>query len=185
MKIDTYPDAAFAGLYNYEDSCDPVCVRSRTGYVINVAGCPVLWKSQLQTEIATSTMQAEVIALAACCRELIPIVAMVKEVGTAVGLSTSESTEMHVCIHEDNTGALVLSQTLPPQFTPASKYYAVKNHWFRERCISLGIVIQKISTTEQLGDICTKCLPAATFQYLRKKLMLRKISISLFFYLYS
>ena len=126
LKIDAYPDADFAGLYNYEDSCDPVCVRSRTGYVINVAGCPVLWKSQLQTEIATSTMQAEVIALAACCRELIPIVAMAKEVGIAVGLSTSESIKMHMYIHEDNTGARVLTQTLPPKFTLASKHYAVK-----------------------------------------------------------
>ena len=78
LKIDAYPDADFAGLYNYEDSCDPVCVKSRTGYVITVAGCPVLWESQLQTEIATSTMQAEVIALAAYCRDLVPIVAMVK-----------------------------------------------------------------------------------------------------------
>ena len=98
--------------------------------MINVAGCPVLWKSQLQTETATSTMQAAVIALAACCRELMPIIDMVDEVGTTFGLTQSEKTKMHVCIHEDNTSALVLAQTLPPQFTPASKYYAVKTHWF-------------------------------------------------------
>ena len=126
LKIDTCPDADFVGLYNYEDFYDSVCIRSRTGYVINVAGCHVLWKSQLQTEISTSTMQAAVIVLAACCRELIPTAAMVKEVGTAVGLSTSESIKTHVCIHEDNAGALVLAQTTPPQFTPASKHYAVK-----------------------------------------------------------
>ena len=56
LKIDTYPDAKFSGLYIYEDSCDPVCVRIRTGDVINVAGCHMLWQSQLQTEIATSTI---------------------------------------------------------------------------------------------------------------------------------
>ena len=116
-------------------------------------------------------MQAEVIALAGCCRELMPIIDMVDEVGTAVGLTQSEKTKMHVCIHEDNVSALVLAQTLPPQFTPASKHYAVKTHWFREKCLERSVVIQKISTTEQLGDICTKCLPVATFQYLRKKLM--------------
>ena len=78
---------------------------------------------------------------------------------------------MHVVIHEDNAGALVLANTLPPQFTPASKHYAVKTHWFREKCIEKGIIIQKISTYEMLGDICTKCLPAPQFIYLRKKLM--------------
>ena len=98
-------------------------------------------------------MQAEVIALAGCCRELMPIIDMVDEVGTAVGLTHSEKTQLHVCIHEDNAGALVLAQTLPPQFTPASKHHAVKTHWFHEKCIEKFVVLQKISTTEQLGDI--------------------------------
>ena len=42
LKIYAYPDADFTGLQNYEDHTDPIRVRSRTGYVINVAGCPVL-----------------------------------------------------------------------------------------------------------------------------------------------
>ena len=82
LNIYAYPDADSAGLYNYEEHSNPVCVRSRTGYIITVAGCPVFWKSKLQTETATSTMQAEVIALAACCRELMPIIDMVYVVGT-------------------------------------------------------------------------------------------------------
>ena len=169
LNVDAYPDADFAGLYNHEDSSDPVCVRSRTGFVICVANCPVFWKSSLQTEIATSTMQAEVIALAGCCRELMPVLDLVKEVGDAVGLDKNDQPVIRV--HEDNAGALILANTLPPQFTPRSKHYAVKTHWFREQCFSRGIIIQKISTTEQLGDIFTKCLPQATFEYLRKKLM--------------
>ena len=116
-------------------------------------------------------MESEVVALAACCRELMPIIDMVDEVGKAVGLSRSEKTNMHIVIHEDNAGALILAQKVPPQFTPRSKHYAIKTHWFRESCIARQIVLQKISTTEQLGDICTKCLPLATFEYLRKKLM--------------
>eukprot|EP00804_Cyclotella_cryptica_P007533 CCRYP_010639-RD/>CCRYP_010639-RD protein AED:0.26 eAED:0.26 QI:0/0/0/1/0/0/3/0/643 len=54
--VDCYPDADFAGLYGHEDSQDPHCARSRTGYVILAFGCPVLWRSRLQTEIALSTM---------------------------------------------------------------------------------------------------------------------------------
>jgi hypothetical protein len=56
LQVDCYPDADFAGLYNHEDSQDPHCVCSHTGYVILLAGCPVLWKSKFQTEIALSTM---------------------------------------------------------------------------------------------------------------------------------
>ena len=148
---------------------DPTCVKSRTGFVISVANCPILWKSKLQTEIATRIMEAEINALAACCRELLPVLDLVKEVGDAVGLEQNEPPKVRV--HEDNAGALILANTLPPQYTPRSKFYALKTHWFRQECFARGIVIQKISTTEQLGDIFTKCLPQATLEYLRKKLM--------------
>ena len=75
---------------------------------------------------------------------------MVKDVYTAVGLSTSESTKMHVCIHKDNAGMLVLGHILPLQFTPASSHYAVKTHWFREKCIALGMVTKKYSLQKNL-----------------------------------
>ena len=74
------------------------------------------------------------------------------------------------CIHEDNAGALILAETLPPQFTPRSKHYALKTIWFREEIVKRGIKLFKISTVEQLGDIFTKSLTKVTFEYLRKKL---------------
>ena len=45
LKTDAYPDLDFAGLCGYEDSSDPICARSRTGFIIAVAGCPVVWRS--------------------------------------------------------------------------------------------------------------------------------------------
>jgi hypothetical protein len=101
LNIAAYPDFDFAGLWGHEDSLDPTCVRSRTGFVINVANCPMLWKSTLQTLTATSTMEAEVVALATCCRELMPIIDLVESVGKAVGLGNSTGPKMHVIIHED------------------------------------------------------------------------------------
>jgi hypothetical protein len=138
IGIDAYPDDDFASLYGYEDNNDPVCVHSRTGYVITVVGCPIFWSSKLQTETATSTMEAGIIALGSCCRELLPIIALVDEIGVAIGIKNpddneSNSSTMHVTIHEDNSGALILATTLPPQFTPRSKHYAIKNIWFREK----------------------------------------------------
>ena len=47
LKIDAYPDADFAGLYNYKEHTDLICARSRTNDVINVARYPVIWESQL------------------------------------------------------------------------------------------------------------------------------------------
>ena len=115
--------------------------------MINVANCPVLWKSTLQTEEATSTMHAELVALAACCQDLPPILDLVDEIGDAVGLAQTERPKMHVTIHEDNSGALTLANMIPPQLTPQLKHYAVKMHWWRVQIILRGITVQQISTT--------------------------------------
>ena len=157
-------------MYGHEDSSDPFCVKSRTGFVMTVANCPVLWQSKLQTETALSTMEAKVIALAHCCQELVPIMDMVSLLGTKVGLPVSRTT-MNVSIHEDNAGALVLAETLPPWFTPRSKHYAIKTIWFCEQIVLRGIRQFKIDTVEQLGDMFTKRLPRATFEYLMRKLL--------------
>ena len=170
LKIDCFPDADFAGMYGHERNDDPTCVKSRTGYVITVADCPVLWQSKLQSETALSTMEAEIIALAHSCRELFPVMDLVKSMSSAVGLESPE-TSMHVSIHEDNAGALVLAKTLPPQFTPRSKWYAIKTIWFREEIQKRGVRLLSIPTKLQLGDICTKSLPKVTFEFLRERLM--------------
>jgi len=78
---------------------------------------------------------------------------------------------MNLLVHEDISGALVLAKTLPPQFTPRSKYYASKMIWFQEEIHKRGIKLLKIDTAEQLGDIFTKGLVQVTFKYLRKKLI--------------
>ena len=170
LNVDAYPDADFAGMYGHEKPTDPACAKSRTGFVIMFAGVPILWQSKLQSETALSTMEAEVIALAACMRELIPIVDMVNDLAQSVGLQSGE-VNMNISVHEDNSGALVLAETLPPQFTPRSKYYATKTIWFREEIHKRGIKLVKIETSEQLGDIFTKGLPQATFEYLRSKII--------------
>ncbi len=73
---------------------------------------------------------------------------------------------MRVSVHEDNLGALVLAETLPPQFMPPSKYYATKTIWFCEEINKHRIKLLKIETSEQLGDMFTKGLAKPTFEYL-------------------
>ena len=171
LHIDAYPDADFAGMYGYEKSTDPVCVRSRTGYIIAIANCPVLTHSSLQVETALSTMQAEIYALAQCCKALFPIIKLVRELSAAVRLPEGGPPTMKITLHEDNSGALILATTIPPEFTPRSKFYALKTIWFREQIALLKIEVVKIDTKYQWGDICTKMPPAVTFEFLRELIM--------------
>jgi hypothetical protein len=109
----------------------------------------VFWQSKLQTETALSTMEAKIIALSACCRELFPIIDMVHSLAVTTNLPIRNMT-MNVSIHEDNSGALVLAKTLPPQFTPQSKYYAIKTIWFCEEIFKRDDQLNKIDTLKQL-----------------------------------
>ncbi len=125
---DCYPDADFAGLWNQDNTQDPHCVRSQTGYVICLADCPVLWKSTLQTEIVLSTMEAEYVALSTSCRDLFPLIDVTREISKAFSIELLDTAQMHVKIHEDNVGALALGKLEPCHMTPCSKHYAIKYH---------------------------------------------------------
>ncbi|KAL7485175.1 hypothetical protein ACHAW6_010771 [Cyclotella cf. meneghiniana] len=146
LKIDAYLDADFAGLYGYAKIIESECVKSRTGCLITVLECPVVWVSKGQSEMAMSTMEAEIIALLHCCQELFLVVNVVMELGKVVGLESEDLVSMHVSIHEDNAGALILAQTIPSEFTPCSKYYAIKTVWFWEEIQKRCIKLLKIDT---------------------------------------
>ena len=63
--------------------------------------------------------------------ELLLIIDMVESLDNAVGLP-KDLTIMYVSCHEVNAKALVLQETLPPQYIPQSIHYAKKTLWFCE-----------------------------------------------------
>ena len=82
--------------------------------------CPIIWLSELQTETVLSTIELKIIALGNSCRELFPITDVVKLLGEVVHLPIG-STIINVSIHKDNAGALLLVETLPPDFKTVRK----------------------------------------------------------------
>ena len=158
---------------------DPTNIKSRTGFVICVNDCPIVWSSKLQDGVALSTMMAEYYALSTCMREVLPLRELTKGVARGLGIGDDVLTEFHTTVWEDNNGALSLANLEPGQSTPRSKFYDCKVHWFcshitREGSAissSDGIYVQKIDTKVQLADIFTKPLPRDVFEHLRKLLI--------------
>ena len=170
MRLDCFVDADYAGLWRHESDQDPVCVKSRSGYVITFGNTPVTWSSKLQTEIALSTLEAEYIALSSSLRELVPLRRLLEEIGKSLNLEFCNPAMIHSQVFEDNNGALILAES--PKMTPRTKHIAVKYHWFRdnigEKC---GIVLKKIESENQKADILTKGLTLDLFRRIRKLLL--------------
>ena len=166
-----WADAAFAGEWNRETALeDPTTAKSRTGYVINYAGCPLIWASKLQTEIALSTVEAEYIALSQSLREVICLMQMAQEMKARdIPLMGKPQATTMCKAFEDNTGALELAKV--PKMRPRTKHINIKYHHFRDHVQQGTIKVEHVSTDDQIADIFTKPLPAASFLKHRQVIM--------------
>ena len=141
---------------------DVSTAKSRTGYVISFAGCPVIWGSKLQTQIALSTTEAEYIALSQALRDAIPIMNLeIKSKGFDI---YSKTPRVYCNAFEDNNGALELART--PKMRARTKHINLVYHHFRDY-VSRLIHVLPIDTKEQIADIFTKPLDSTTFKKLR------------------
>ena len=104
--MDAYVDSGFMGLYGKEKCIDPDNVKSRTGFVICVNDCPIIWSSKLQDGVALSTMMAEYCALFTAMREVLPLHSLTKTVAKGLGILQECVTDFATTVWEDNNGAL-------------------------------------------------------------------------------
>lgn len=130
LTLDCYVDAEFSGLQGYADDQNPFCVKSRSGYVMTMGGCPINWTSRLQQEIALSTEEAEYISLAQALREFIPIHCAFENMLRAFNLMSEYSIEVKSTIFEDNNGAI--SAAITPKMSPRTKYIGAKYHFVKD-----------------------------------------------------
>jgi hypothetical protein len=161
--LECYADADFAGNWHKEDAeIDIDTARSRTGYLVTFAGCPLTWQSKLQTEIALSTTEAEYIALSTGLRTVIPLIETLKEMHELKYPLPFQVTKVFCKAFEDNSGALELATV--PKMRPRTKHINIKYHHFRSHVSNGSITIHKITTDNQPIDIATKPLASALFK---------------------
>jgi len=174
FQLDLWTDADFAGLWNIQESDDPICVRSRTGYVITLGDNPIIWGSKLQTETALSTVESEYIAASTAMRAFIPVRRLVNKLLGSFGETIPAENTMSM-IWEDNNGVIKMVDADYPNMTPRTKHVAIKYHWFRDHLNKnedgSTIVMKRIDTSMQRADIFTKGLQGIEFTRKREMLM--------------
>jgi hypothetical protein len=166
-SFDVFCDADFAGNWDRDDAeHDPDTARSRSGYIINYAGCPVYWQSKLQTDIALSTTESEYTCMSTALRTAIPLIGIVKEM-KKLGYNVIATTpKVHCCVFEDNSGAIQLAQVF--KMRPRTKHINVRYHHFRAHVERGDITIHYIESKLQRSDYLTKPSPVDLFLEHRK-----------------
>jgi len=171
ISIECYADADFSGNWEPETAMiDPSTARSRSAFTITFAGCPLVWTSKLQNEIAlSSSAEAEFICLSQALREVIPLIKLFKEIESHGIQYKFQSPIVYCKLFEDSSAALEIARVL--KMRPRTKHINIKYHHFREY-VKKGIIkVLPISTDDQLADIDTKPLPFSTFVKSRELLM--------------
>ena len=114
--------------------------------------------SQKQKSVVLSTTEAEYVAGCEGARELIWVNRLLSEL---ILIKTP-------ALYIDNASAIKLAKN--PQFQN------FKYHYLREKYHEVLFDIEHVGSTQQLADIMTKPLTRETFEYLRSKLELLRLS---------
>jgi hypothetical protein len=166
--FECYVDADFAGNWDKDSTMDdPDTARSRSGFVISYANCPMVWASKLQTEISLSTTESEYVALSMALRDCIPLLELLKEMKRLQYPIIHAPPSIFIKLFEDNTGAHEMAKL--PKMRSRTKHINVKYHHFRHHVASGEVQIELVKSEEQRADIFTSA-PALFLKH-RKNIM--------------
>ena len=146
-----YTDADYAGYLADR--------KSTSGMAQFLGPCLVSWGSRKQNSISLSTTEAEYIAAASCCTQLLWLKQQLSDFGISMG-----SLEIRC----DNTSAINISKN--PVHHSRTKHIDVRHHFLRDHVEKGNIKLTHVRTEEQIADIFTK--PLGRIPFLNLRLML-------------
>ena len=115
------------------------------------------WMSKKQNLVSLSTAEAEYIATASCCAQLLWMKKLLHDYGITQGT---------MCVFCDNMSAINLSKN-PVQHSK-SKHIKIRYHFIRELVEEKTVYLEFINIDNQKADIFTKSLDGPRFESLCK-----------------
>ncbi|GKA93825.1 putative ribonuclease H-like domain-containing protein, partial [Tanacetum coccineum] len=115
----------------------------------------ISWQCKKQTVVATSTTEAEYVAAASCCGQVLWIQNQLLDYGYNF---------MNTVIYIDNTSTICTIEN-PVQHSK-TKHIEIRHHFIRDCNAKKLIQMAKIDTQHNVADLLTKGFDAGRFQYL-------------------
>lgn len=145
--LNAYSDSDFAG--------DAETRRSTTGYIIMYCGGPLQWCARKQPIVALSSCEAEYIAAAECCKELLYLKSLLEEL---------IQTKVTVNLNVDNQSAIKLIEN--GVVNRRSKHIDVRYKFIHENVVKGTLQIKYVPTSINCADLLTKPLEPIKFKTL-------------------
>jgi hypothetical protein len=135
--------------------------RSRSGWVIYLAGGPIAWHCKLQATVAMSSTEAEIVSAVSCVMTILSL----RKILNYCGFEQTEPT----ILKEDNLGCIATAND--PILQGKIKHMQIKQSFLRDYQDIGEVKLQYIDTARQVADIFTKPLARLSFEKLRDLLV--------------
>ncbi|GJY89903.1 putative ribonuclease H-like domain-containing protein [Tanacetum coccineum] len=147
LELVAYTDSDYAGA--------TLDRKSTTGGCQFLGNRLISWQCKKQTVVATSTTEAEYVAAASCCGQVLWIQNQLLDYGYNF---------MNTIIYIDNTSTICIIEN-PVQHSK-TKHIEIRHHFIRDCNTKKLIQMAKIDTQLNVADLLTKGFDAGRFQYL-------------------
>ncbi|GJR12454.1 hypothetical protein Tco_0795106 [Tanacetum coccineum] len=147
LELVAYTDSDYAGA--------TLDRKSTTGGCQFLGNRLISWQCKKQTVVATSTTEAEYVAAANCCGQVLWIQNQLLDYGYNF---------MSTIIYIDNTSTICIIEN-PVQHSK-TKHIEIRHHFIRDCNTKKLIQMAKIDTQLNVADLLTKGFDAGRFQYL-------------------
>ena len=136
--------------------------RSTSGYVFTLGGTAISWKSRLQSIVALSTTEAELVAAVESAKEAVYLKELLNDLGFE---------QPSVRIFCDNQSAIHLATNLA--ISSRTKHINVRDAYLARLHEAKIVYLQKVLTDDNAADMFTKSLPPAKFEHCSNLIQLR------------
>jgi hypothetical protein len=183
LKFSRQGEGLLQGYLDADFASDPSDRVSILGYIFFLCGAPVSWMSKKQKSVATSTMEAEYMAMGACAKQSQFLSAILREMGypqlvgecsfqPTLKVSQDAAAQLRlVQLYGDNQAALTLVKDA--HVHERSKHINVAYNFVRKLWWQRRITVEYVPTKEMVADGLTKPKNGRQFQEFVKQLRLK------------
>ena len=145
LALTGFSDTDWAGKLDDRRSTSGFC------FFLNSESRAISWSSKLQTTVATSTAEAELMSSFAASQEL----QFLRGLANEIGIDTEKPTKVHV----DNQACIAITKnTVNSQKVQKVKDFAIKLSFIQEKIEMRHLDVEFCPTSEMIGDLLTKPL---------------------------